>query len=111
MGERLIVKTIRGLEQAHKCLCSRVPPESTATHTHALTSQPREGGREGLCKERTKQISEVFKLYFFLHLDFFHGSGAVKQHLSGLSPPFFRRLSKSVFSERVLQLTLCKANK
>lgn len=44
MGERLIVKTIRGLEQAHKCLCSRVPPESTATHT--CPDLPAQGGRE-----------------------------------------------------------------
>lgn len=110
MGERLVVKTIRGLEQAHKCLCSRAPPESTATHTYALTSQPREG-KKACVRQGLDKYLRYLSCIFFLHLDFFHDSRAVKQDLSGLSPPFFRRLSRSIFSERVLQLTLCKANK
>lgn len=54
MGERLVAKIIRGIEQAHKCLCRRVPPESTDTHTHTCPDLPAQGGREGLGKARTK---------------------------------------------------------
>lgn len=65
MSERLVVKTIRGLEQAHKCLCSRVPPESTATHTHALTSQPREGEQTCVRQGQNKYLRYLSCIFFY----------------------------------------------
>lgn len=65
MGERLVAKIIRGIEQAHKCLCRRVPPESTDTHTHALTSQPREGEKAWVRQGQNKYLRYLNCILFY----------------------------------------------
>lgn len=72
MGERLIVKTIKGPEPRggpQVPVQQGSPLKHSPTHTHALTSQPQEGGEAWVMKGQNKylrHLSCIFSTLRFL---------------------------------------------